>query len=55
MKLNPLATRTGREIVSTWLWAAADTFNLLGLAAHKAPKKGPIKAPPWFAEIEGKK
>jgi predicted LPLAT superfamily acyltransferase len=55
MKLNPLATRTGREIVSTWLWAVADTFNLLGRAARKAPKKEPIKAPSWFAEIEGRK
>ncbi len=55
MKLNPLATRTGRLIVSRWLWTVSDTFRLLGNAANKAPKKEPTKAPPWFAEIEGKR
>lgn len=52
MKLNPLTTKTGRQVVSTWLWAISDTFNLLGNAARKKPKPEPTPAPTWYSKVE---
>jgi hypothetical protein len=39
MKFNPLNTLTGRQIVSTWLYAAVETFGRLGNAARKPPSR----------------
>ncbi len=50
--LNPLHTRTGRQIISAWLFAASETFGLLGTAAKRQPKKEPTKAPGWYEKVE---